>query len=294
MRATSYEKLERALERDVIDSIGSVRLDKLTVPVLQQWKNEVAEKELATRTKQNSYTVLGSVLTFGVNMGYLAENPLRKVGNFRDVYYTPPAEKLQYYTAEEFLKYIAAARDAVKVLNDWSYVVFFSIAFYTGMRKGEINALRWSDIEGNVIHVRRSVTQKLKGGDVETPPKTKSSYRDIQAPEPLLALLKEHKARHEFMRGFSESWNVCGGPQRLRDSSVENHNIRFAAAAGLHHIRIHDFRHSHASALANAGINIQEIARRLGHSRVEITWNTYSHLYPTEQERALDVLNHVV
>jgi integrase len=58
-------------------------------------------------------------------------------------------------------------------------------------------------------------------------------------------------------------------------------------------IRIHDYRHSHVSVLANNGINIQEIARRLGHSKVDMTWNTYSHLYPREEERAVDVLNNI-
>ena len=58
-------------------------------------------------------------------------------------------------------------------------------------------------------------------------------------------------------------------------------------------IRIHDFRHTHASLLANEGINIQEIARRLGHSKIEITWNIYSHLYPREEERAVAVLDSI-
>ncbi len=57
--------------------------------------------------------------------------------------------------------------------------------------------------------------------------------------------------------------------------------------------RIHDLRHSHASLLANEGINIQEIAQRLGHSNVQMTWNTYSHLYPREEERALQILNRI-
>lgn len=68
---------------------------------------------------------------------------------------------------------------------------------------------------------------------------------------------------------------------------------KFSSAAGVKKIRLHDFRHSHASLLANEGINIQEIARRLGHSNVEITLRTYSHLYPREAERAVGVLNRV-
>lgn len=79
----------------------------------------------------------------------------------------------------------------------------------------------------------------------------------------------------------------------MRDTSIANKNIQFADAAGLPHIRIHDFRHSHASLLANEGINIQEIARRLGHAKIEQTWNTYAHLYPREEERAIQILDRV-
>ena len=161
------------------------------------------------------------------------------------------------------------------------------------MRKGEINALRWTDIDGNILHVRRSVTQKLHGGDVETPPKNKSSYRDLQIPHSLLSALLDQQHRQQSDPGYTDDYRVTGGNSVLRDSSIDNKNKAYAAAANLPHIRIHDFRHSHASLLANEGINIQEIARRLGHSNVEITWNTYAHLYPREEERAVSVLDRI-
>jgi integrase len=78
----------------------------------------------------------------------------------------------------------------------------------------------------------------------------------------------------------------------LRDTTIEKANTRFAEAAGLKHITIHEFRHSHASILANAGINIQEVARRLGHADIKETWQTYSHLYPSEADRAIDALDY--
>lgn len=206
----------------------------------------------------------------------------------------PPHEKLQYYTPSQFIKYIAVARDSAVTLTDWAFYVFFCIAYYTGMRKGEINALKWSDIDGEILHVRRSVAQKIKGQSIiETPPKNKSSYRDLQIPKPLLKILAEHKKRHMRDNHFNDSFRVCGGVKCLSDTTIENKNKLFAKAAGLPHIRIHDFRHSHASLLANEGINIQEIARRLGHSDVKMTWSTYAHLYPREEERAVSVLDKI-
>lgn len=171
--------------------------------------------------------------------------------------------------------------------------MFFSIAFLTGARKGEINALKWSDIDGNILHIRRSITQKLKGGDVETAPKNRSSIRDLQLPAPLIAVLDEHKQRQRDAapKHFTEDFRICGGMIPLRDTSIDKRNRKYADMAGLPRIKIHDYRHSHVSLLANEGINIQEVARRLGHSNVQETWNTYCHLYPREEERAVEVLN---
>lgn len=90
--------------------------------------------------------------------------------------------------------------------------------------------------------------------------------------------------------GFSDDLFICGGPRSLRDSTIDKANRRTAEKAGLPHIRIHDFWHSHASLLCNAGVNIQEISRRLGHANVTETWRTYSHMYPSEESRVLNVL----
>ena len=111
-----------------------------------------------------------------------------------------------------------------------------------------------------------------------------------------MKILEEHKERQKQATGglFSEDLRVCGCERTLRDTSIENKNKAFQTAADLPHIRIHDFRYSHASLLANEGINIQEIARRLGHSNIEMTLSTYAHLYPREKERAISVLNKIV
>ncbi len=226
-------------------------------------------------------------------MGYATTNNLVKLGNFKSV--TDLPREMLYYTAEEYKRFAAAALNMAQngKIKDWDYYVFFSIAFYTGMRKGEIHALKWSDINGDFLTVSRSITQKLHGDDRETPPKNRSSVRTIQLPLPLKQILAEHKRRWQEYKTFSDNFRVCGGTTPLRDSSIEKRNTAIAAAAGVKKIRIHDFRHSHASLLANSGINIQEIARRLGHSDIEMTWNTYSHLYPREEERAISVLNSV-
>lgn len=291
VRATSYDKSKQVLDTHIIPYIGDLRLDRLTPQTLNKWKLKIGESDLTLTMKRNIFKELNTVLNWAVRFEYIPSNPLKQVGNFKEVLFEKPADVLHYYTPEEFLAFIAAAEADAVARNDWRFYTFFMLAFYTGMRKGEINALKWSDIEGNILHVRRSIAQKVKGGDIETPPKNKSSYRDLQIPLPLMQALTEQKKRQKCEPGYSEEYRICGGESVLRDSSIEHKNTLYSKTADLPHIRIHDFRHSHASVLVNGGINIQEIARRLGHSKVEMTWNTYAHLYPKEEERAISILD---
>ncbi|MBR7184561.1 MAG: tyrosine-type recombinase/integrase [Clostridia bacterium] len=297
LRETSQFKSSSTIRQAVLPTLGSIRVDRLTTPILQKWKNDIGELDLSLTTKRNYYKYFNALLNYAVKQEYIARNPLQKVGNFKDANNLQNTTQLRYYTAEEYQRFAAAALEQAQKKNtiaEWGFYVFFSIAFYTGMRKGEINALRWSDIDGNIIRIRRSIAQKLQGGDRETGPKNKSSIRDLQAPQPLLQILADQQRRQQAANLWSLSARVCGADECLRDSSIEIHNQRYAKAAGLPHLRIHDFRHTHATLLINEGINIQEVARRLGHSDVQMTWGTYAHLYPREEERALAVLEKIV
>jgi len=299
LRETSHEKNVATISQHVLPSVGKLRLDKLTSHALAAWKREIDNKEvrggglLTLRSKQNIYSVFATMLNYAVKLDYLPTNPLKKLGNFTGT--AEITEDMNYYTAEEFQRFAAAAKERAELGDDidWEYYVFFSVAFFTGLRKGEIHALKWSDVDGNVLSVKRSIAQKLKGADRETAPKNKSSVRSLQLPRPLVEILEAHKARHTESGVSVENMRVCGSSRSLRDTSIQNRNKQYAEAARLKVIRIHDFRHSHVSLLANEGINIQEIARRLGHARIEMTWNTYSHLYPREEERAIEILDKI-
>ena len=298
MRESTFDKHKRNYRLYIQPIMANVRIDEITTSKLQKWKLSIEEKGLALKTRQNTYGDFRALLNYAVKMEYIKKNPLLIIGTFKDALYSKP--KMNIYTAQDFKLYIDVAKrqaeeqqDKYNNMSEWEYYVFFNIAFYTGLRKGEIHALRWSDLDGSLLHVERSICQKLKGGDRETPPKNESSIRTLQMPLPLIDVFNAHKERKKLLPCFSGHDRICGAEKSLRDSSVDKKNRQYAELAGLTRIRIHDFRHSHVSVLANAGINIQEIARRLGHTKVEETWNTYSHLYPREEEKAVDILNQI-
>ncbi len=305
VREATIDKSKKLLTAFVLPRLKDYRLDKLTSSVLQSWKNQMEQETTSTgqkfslKYKRNIFGGLRALLNYAVKMEYISKNPLSVLGNFKDV--NQMKKEMNFYTPSEFKKFISAARNQSQQcesqsqnIYEWNFYVFFNIAFFTGMRKGEIHALKWSDISDDTIKISRSITQKLRGGDRETPPKNQSSIRTIDLPLPLKKVLEEHYNRCKSISGFSDSWRICGCKQCIRDSTLETRNKFYAELAGVKKIRIHDFRHSHASLLANNGINIQEIARRLGHSNIEVTWNIYSHLYPHENERALEILNKIV
>lgn len=290
VRRTTLEHSKAILNTHVMNTdLADRRIDKLNKVTLQEWKSELAKTDLKLSTKNHIITNFNALLNYAVKMEYIPKNPLKEIGKFKDAYFETAEDKIQYYTAEEFNRFITVAKQKRKTIVHHGCYIFFVLAFYTGMRKGEINALKWSDIEGNVIHVRRSISQKVKGYE-ETPPKNKASWRALKIPKHVVKVLDDHRHLLAENFQFSEDLRVCGGIKPLPNASIDYFNKICAAGAELRRIRIHDFRHSHASLLCNANINIMEISRRLGHSDVKMTWNTYSHLYPKTEEEALNIL----
>lgn len=274
----------------ILPFFKDLRIDRLTVNMLQEWKIFMEEKNLSLSTKSSAFINFKSIFNYAILMEYIIKNPFSKIKNFRDA--SSIKKEMQVYTSEEFKIFIKKAREIAEgkerlqnSLSEWNYFVFFNIAFYTGLRKGEIHALKWSDIQGDYLSVNRSISQRL--GNVETRPKNKSSIRKLKIPLPLMHILNEHKQRHKLFHNFSDDFRICNN---IRNTSIQRRNEIYSADLNKT-IRIHDFRHSNASVMANKNVNIQEISRRLGHSNVEITWNTYCHIDPEAEQKAIDVFN---
>ena len=294
IRASTMAKKESIVKNHLEPVFGAVKLSEITRERLLAWRADLNADPMKVNTKNGIFRELRALLNYAVAQNLIPQSPLSGIRPFRDAYKETASVKIRYYTKEEYAKFIGEVRkraERIGTVSAWGAYVFFRLAYLTGARKGEINALRWSDVDETFLWVRRSVTQKLKGEKwVETPPKNESSVRRLQMPEQLVKDLHELKERQMKAGGWNESLFICGGENPIPDTTLEKINADCAKAAGVKKLTIHEFRHSHASLLCNAGVNIKEIARRLGHADVEITLKTYAHLYPTEEERAVGVL----
>lgn len=116
--------------------------------------------------------------------------------------------------------------------------------------------------------------------------------RTIQLPDETLELLKQlYEHNKKKWHYFEDEYFVFGSAHPLKESNIDRHNRKYAKLAKLHHIKIHDFRASHASLLINSGANILMVSKRLGHSDIEMTLNTYSFLFDESENQVLDMIN---
>ena len=226
-------------------------------------------RRIAHKTVNEHVCVLSSMFTAAVRWGYLNANPCRGVARLR-----LPPQDFRYYDGDQTEKFL----DTMKRLRP-DYYAFFTTAFRTGMRLGELLGLEWGDIDfGN----RRILLARSHSEGHTTTPKSGKS-RIIPISPALVDVLKAH--RH--LKGALVFCGPAGG--HLTRDMVKHPFEDVIRAAGLHRIRIHDMRHSFASQLVIIGVPLKAVAELLGHSETRTT-ERYAHLRPLDLQSYVDLL----
>ena len=192
-------------------------------------------------------------------------------------------------------------RHFLKVAKDSPHYPLFHTALYTGMRRGELLALRWRDIGVQEIHVNQSLHQLRDGSYIFTKPKSAKSRRTIDLSPSSILTLAEHRERQEGIRTvigipLKQEDLVFSTPERkpLRPNTVSRAWTMLAARAGLRAIRLHDARHTHASIMLKQGVHPKIVQERLGHGSIQVTLDTYSHVAPGLQKAAAESFDKLI
>jgi len=174
------------------------------------------------------------------------------------------------------------------------------VALFTGIRRGELLALRWSnvDLDASVALVREAL-EETKAGVRFKAPKTKNGVRDITLPDLVVEVLRDHRRQQLEQRlalGVGKLPDDAlvfpgpnGGPQSPRDLSTLW--AQEAARVSLESVTFHALRHTHASQLIDAGVDIVTISRRLGHASPNVTLAIYAHLFRKSDDKAAQAIN---
>lgn len=213
----------------------------------------------------------------------------------------PKAEHAEIapYTPEQAQKFEAAKQHRLGAL--------FTAALALGLRKGEALALQWSaiDLERGTLAVRLALQRvkmpgEKKGRLILKEPK-RSSRRTINLPQVCVSALLQHRAMQEQERRLAGTrWKesdyvfTTGIGTPLEPRNLERAYGQILAIAGLHHIRIHDLRHTAATLLLAQGVHQRVVMDLLGHSQIAITMNLYSHVVPALRKEAAEQMDAIL
>jgi integrase len=284
----TYERYEQICRKNVAPLLGAVILSKLKpAQISTAWTMALANGRrkdggsLSPRTVHHMHTVLKAALAQAVHWELLVRNPA-------DAAAPPKVERATMATYDmeqtaELIESVRGTRMHIPVL----------LAVGCGLRRGEIAALRWGriDLQAATLAVTESAEQTKAGVRYKEPKSGRA--RTVALPKGILEALRVHRIEQAEgllrlgVRLSDDSFVVAqedGSP--LRPHSLGQEWVRFLARTELPRIKFHNLRHSHATHMLRSNVHPKVVSERLGHSKIGITLDLYSHVMPNMQEDA--------
>lgn len=319
------ENHERNISRIFLPVLGFIPLNQIKGIHIQKVINDLENKGLKPKTIQKYFSELSSVFTRAYKLELIADNPCRRVTLPRN----EKENEIHAFTVPQAERFLQACEDGIiihhpekirkngrilpaydeKIEVPLQFRVFFTLAIFSGFRRGEMIALTWKDIDfrKGLIRINKATSSaKSMHGQYEKDPKTKAGVRTIMLPEVCFDLLKQWKneqkeiacslgdawqgkkepsERHIFIQADGSQMHLQT-PNRKFTDLLKAYNAAVPKSEQLPKIHLHDLRHTSASILISAGVDVATVARRLGHSKISVTLNTYTHAMPDIDETA--------
>lgn len=280
VRVNTYRIYRQYLDRHVIPVLGHVRLQKLSPRHIKELYARDLNEGYAAETIRGVHRMLHKALSDAVQWNWVAANACDKAKQPGPVRF-----EIHPLTPEQ-------AKTLMDTAKGSRLEALLTLAVATGMRRGEILALRWSDIdfEEGSLQVRHTVNRAGKYGILENAPKTEKSKRRIMLPQFVLDTLKIHLTHsNELQVQAGSTWqnlNLVFSTDTgnfVEGTDLTRRFKRLLKEAGLPDMRFHDLRHSAATILLGRGVHPKLVQELLGHSQMSVTMDRYSHVLPSMQ-----------
>lgn len=300
----TYEFYKLKIDSLIIPSLGHLKLKDINPSHIQKFINQLAaapkEKRsglpneqgdtLSPSTVRRYLTVLQSIFKQAVKLGLITDSPAKVE---RLTLPKAQAPKIEIFTKQEAAQMLAALEN-----EDLQFQTLIQLAIFTGARRGELVALKFSDIdfEQSKITIERAA-YKIKGQPLATKPPKDYETRTVTINESCVELLKMLKAdKFKTAQRLGSQWS--GGNWVFTQWNGEMMNpmtptkqfSKFLDRNGLKHRKFHSLRHTSATLLLYAGVNIKQVQGRLGHGDIETT-NKYLHLIEEADVEAVNKLD---
>jgi integrase len=295
------------INKHLITGFGEVLLQKATVHDLKKFINKLSEGDLSESTVKKIYNVVQTAFNTATKEELINKNPFTLLDNGTK----PVAKKsvADFWTKDEvkefFVKYDKSEEPRMKLL--------YTIAIYTGMRRGEILGLTWKniDLDNGVIRI----SQTLTPSGIKKGAKTSTSERSVTVSAHVMSELKKHRVamiqeRWEMMDKYKGTPEIVNELRKYYDEedlvicqpngkpiNVSRFTQNWSSLIqrlGVRKIRFHDLRHTCASLLFSADTHPKVVQELLGHASVKITMDIYSHMLPNMQKQAVETLDRLL
>ena len=274
LRRRSWIRHEEIVRLHLKPSLGGIKLDRVNALQIQSLYRAKLDSGLSPRTVQIIHVTLYKALKQAVKWTLLPRNIAENVDPPK-----VPKKEIRPLSEEQVKRLLQAAEgDKLQAL--------YVLAVHTGMRSGELLGLKWEDVdlEGGTVQVRRTVFN----GHIESPKGTKGN-RSIKLTRASTRALQGHKRTGEWV--FSTRVGTTISVHNLHNRSWKPLLLK----AGLPHTtRFHDLRHTCATLLLSKGVHPKIVQEVLGHSSTTITLDTYSHVLPNMQEKAVEAMEEIL
>lgn len=250
----------------IVPYLGEMKLDEITPKDIIHWQDQVMKdnnyKQTYLKTIHNQ---LSALFNYAVRFYGLKNNPARLAGNMGK----EEVGEMKFWTKEEYLTFSRA------MMNKEESYHAFEILYWCGIRLGELLALTAEDFdfEKKTLRINKSY-QHIKGKDVITTPKTRKSNRVLTLPDFLAEEMQDYISRLPYLKVDDRIFTIT-------KSGLHHEIDRGCRETGVKRIRIHDLRHSHVSMLIEMGFSAVDIANRVGHESVKVTYR-YAHMFPNK------------
>lgn len=275
LKATTMRTKRYIVNLKILPYFGKKKMCDITPANIREWQNELLDLDYTDTYLRTINNQLTAIFNHAVKVYGLQSNPCHKIGSIGK----KNAKEMKFYTRDQFRLVID------KMMNkQLSYIIFMTF-YWTGIRSGELLALKMNDIDLEKKTLRIDETySRIDGVDIVTIPKTDASNRVIDLPDFLVADLKDYISRLYDVKPEQKLFPVT-------KHYLKRELDRAAEEAGVERIRIHDLRHSHVALLIDMNVPVLAISKRIGHEDIQTTLNMYGHLYPDKQKEVANQLN---
>lgn len=294
-KESTYYTYHQLIHKWIIPFFKKKKVKSLSLSDFVSWREFIKTRKLSLTMKNRCHIIMTNILKFGMKYSYIDNNYEQTLGSFREKneIIKKESEKIRYITYEQFKIFISYVKDI-----HWK--TFFIFLYYTGMRKGEVQALTWEDVDfnNNQILVSKSLTAKTFDAPYKiTNTKTKENRKidmDLFLKETLLNYYNIKNKNSNFTRlDF-----VFGDKKPLSRTSIDRYKKYYFNKSPITEITIHEFRHSHVSLIVNEAVKRNMdmlgvfimLAERMGHT-IEVMQQVYMHLFPNIQNKVVDIMN---